>query len=388
MTQKNRKTGKTLRIIGCGLCGPGYPNAWNTVQLLEQQKTIRIVDSAAWLPEDFHLWKMVRGSTRDRLRGIWLIASGTLRSCLRLAANHRRGDWLYLPYPSLPMLWLLSWLPAWLRPTCIADAYITLWDTLFQDRQLGKPQGQLSRYLLAAESRALRAANTIIVDTQANADHLSGLFGVPRQRIRAFPLAIDPQTLPALDHPAAPKGGKVRVLFIGTFVPLQGTTVIAQAIALLADRDDMEFMLIGDGQQADEAAKYLKGLSNVTWLRGWQSPQKLATEIANADICLGVFGGEGKSSRVLPFKLYMALATSKAIITQSSHSTPDGVPPIPAIICTPEPKILAQSIEKLSADKTLRRIFQHKARIYYDQYLTSNELAKYWLALLDLTTKT
>lgn len=380
--QQDPEAVRTLRVAGCGLRGTGYPNAWNTVRLLAQQKQLHLIDCAHWLPDDFHLWKMVKGSLRDKLRGGWLLASRTLSSSLRLAASHRRGDYLYLPYPSLPMLWLLSWLPTKLRPTCIADAYITLWDTLFQDRQLGKPKSRLSRWLLAAESRALRAASTIIVDTQANADHLSTLFGVPYQRIHAFPLAIDPRTLPTPSNTTRRTSNKVRVLFIGTFVPLQGTTVIAKAIAQLADRDDLEFVLIGDGQQADEAAQLLDGWINVTWLRGWQPPRVLATELARADICLGVFGGEYKASRVLPFKLYLALAAGKAVITQPAYSLPDGCPVVPVLSCTAEPQGLAEAIIQLAGSTQQRNALSRQAQLYFQQHLSAKRLSERWQQLL------
>src|SRR3546814_18090665 len=60
----------------------------------------------------------------------------------------------------------------------------------------------------------------------------SGFFNVPRDRIRAL--------LPSLEvfsckiPPPVPRHGHAtKVLFIGTFVPLQGTTLIAQAIYAL-----------------------------------------------------------------------------------------------------------------------------------------------------------
>jgi glycosyltransferase involved in cell wall biosynthesis len=382
MTQKTPETRKTLRVAGCGLRGTGYPNAWNTVQLLARQQLVQLSDCACWLPDDFHLWKLAKGTLSDRLRGAWLLASSTLISSLRLAASYRRGDWLYLPYPSLPMLWLLSWLPSRLRPVCIVDAYITVWDTLFQDRQLGKKQDQLSRWLLAAESRALRVASTVIVDTRANADHLSALFGVKRQRIRTFPLAIAPASLPQ-QRSTPPGNSRTRILFIGTFVPLQGTTVIAKAIALLADRDDLEFILIGDGQQATEAAQWLDGVSNVTWHRGWQPAETLANELAKADICLGVFGGDGKAARVLPFKLYMAMASGKAIITQAAHGTPDSAPAIPALAAAPNPDSLASAISSLVAAPEERLRLGKNACAYYQQHLASDQLAANWRALLE-----
>jgi glycosyltransferase involved in cell wall biosynthesis len=374
----------TLRVAGCALGGPGYPNAINTLRLLKELPDIAIADSACWLPEDFHLWKLARGGLIQRIRGLLSLALGTVKAAGRLLVDYRRHDWLYMPYPSLPLLWLLSWLPAGWRPHCIVDAYITLWDTLYQDRQLGRPSGLLSRLLLRAEARALRAAEDIIVDTQANAEHLSHLYRVPRQRIHALPLAIDPQTLPSAVTAGQKNNKRIRVLFIGTFVPLQGTGVIAQAIATLGGRDDLEFVLIGDGQDAEEVAPLLEQLPHVTWLRGWQPAAVLADELARADICLGVFGGEGKAARVLPFKLYMALAAGKAIITQHRYSLPDGCPAIPALTCAASPAALAAAISALAGDPVRRKQQQLQAAAYFKQYLAPEQLSRRWQQLLTL----
>jgi len=374
----------TLRVAGCGLGGPGYPNAINTLRLLRDLPDMAVADSACWLPEDFHLWKVARGGLTQRIRGLLSLAMGTVKATGRLLVHYQRNEWLYLPYPSLPMLWLLSWLPASWRPRCIVDAYITLWDTLYQDRQLGRPSGLLSRLLLRAEARALRAAEHIIVDTQANAGHLNQLYRVPRQRIHALPLAIDPRTLPSAVTAGQENHKRIRVLFIGTFVPLQGTGVIAQAIAALGGRDDLEFVLIGDGQGAEEVAPLLEQLPHVTWLRGWQPAAVLANELARADICLGVFGGEGKAARVLPFKLYMALAAGKAIVTQHSYSLPDGCPAIPALTCAASPAALAAAISALAGNPVGRKQQQLQAAAYFKQYLAPEQLSRRWQQLLTL----
>lgn len=370
-----------LLVIGPALAGSGYPNARNTVRLLMTAHELELLDRACWLPGDFHLWKMARGNLQEKLRGLWLLGSRSLLSLYRLARHGWHCHCIYLPYPSLPLLWLLSWLPARLRPRCIADAYITLWDTLYQDRQLGKPQGVISRLLLRAETRALRAAHRIIVDTTANAEHVSQLFGVPRQRIAAFPLALAPDTLPAKAPEPVP-GKPTRVLFIGTFVPLQGTEVIAQAIALLGERTDIEFVLIGDGQQADAVAPLLLQQTNVHWKRGWQPADVLASELARADICLGVFGGDGKAARVLPFKLYMALAAGKAIISQQHYSLPDNCPPLPILSCAAAPQALSKAIEQLAAAPAQREQLALQASDYFQQCLSPAQLILHWQMLL------
>lgn len=372
---------RRVAVVGAALSGPGYPNARQTLDALVSSGVVGVDDRAVWLPHDFHLWTLIRGPQRGRVRGFLRLAHAVALAVVRMVPFGSRQRFFYLPYPSLPTLWLLSWLPRQLRPRCIVDAYITLWDTLFQDRRMGASTGLVARLLFAIEARSLGVADHLVVDTIANADHMHRLFGVPLERIHALPLAVEPMTLPAGSSDAG-KNGRVRVVFMGTFVPLQGTPVIAQAINALRSHDNLEFVVIGDGQQATAVEAILEAGPHVTWYRGWQSPEVLARELAQADICLGVFGGAGKAARVLPFKIYMALAAGKAIITQAAYSVPEGCPAIPAITCAPDAQSLASAIVELAKDVAQRAALSEQAKVYFQTYLSREALAVRWQQLL------
>lgn len=373
-------------VTGVALGGDGYPNARNTIEILKKSPDIEIIDNAHWLPRNFHLWKLSRESLHVKIASLFRLSAGSALLLFRTLASYRPGDTIYLPYPSLPSLWLLSWIPLSVRPRVFVDAYITLWDSFYQDRQLGNQSSITARCLRWAESRALRAAHLVLVDTAANAEHLASLYGVDQARVHSLPLAALPLNYAPPEFLQRSRQHKTRVLFVGTFVPLQGTTVIAQAINILQDRHDLEFVLIGNGQLADEAASLLDGINTLTWHRDWQSFSTIESEIAQSDICLGVFGGEGKAARVLPFKLYMALAAGKAIITQSAYSTPTEAPALPVWTCAATPQALAQAIVELSADTSTRAILQTEARAYFNQYLADSNVARHWRGLLEQKT--
>lgn len=375
------ETRARLFVAGVGLRGSGYPNACNTLRMLRDTRQIEVVECGSWLPEDTHLWKLAQSPRHKALPFLIRLLAANVVSVIRLALKNSSRDIAYVPYPGVFLLWLLSWVPRRWRPRCVCDAYITIWDSLYQDRSLGTAGSRSSRLLLWMEARALSAAEGVIVDTVANADHIHRLFGVARESIHAFPLALDATTLPVAnpDHAAS---REIRVLFIGTFVPLQGTAVIAQAIEALRGQDNLEFVMIGDGQQAEEVAPLLEANPAVTWYRGWQPSHVLTRELALADICLGVFGGNGKAARVLPFKLYMALAAGKAIITQHEHGVPEDCPPIPALTCDACPQSLADAIRRLANDAGQRASLARHAMDYFEQQLSTDKLAQRWAALI------
>jgi glycosyltransferase involved in cell wall biosynthesis len=369
-------------IAGVGLRGSGYPNAWNTIRILRKLSFVDIIECGTWLPESFRLWRFNRKPrVKVALQFSYLLVANAL-SVIRLLFRNRNRSMTYVPYPSLFFLWFVSWLPKRWRPRCICDSYISIWDALYQDRKMGNAASPMARLLLRFESRALQAAEIVLVDTRANAEHVSCLFDVPRDRIRSFPLALDASSWVSLSHHTK-ESCSVRVLFIGTFVPLQGAALIAQAINDLRRHECLEFVLIGDGQQADEAARWLGDHPTVTWLRDWQSPHVLAGHLAEADICLGVFGGGGKASRVLPFKLYLALAAGKAIITQEAYSTP-GTPAIPALAVPPIANALKDAILELANNPARRARLGQAAAIYYREHLGEAAITRAWRELLQM----
>lgn len=367
-----------LFVAGMGMRGDGYPNASNTLRILRENLRVDVHECGGWMPEGFHLWKIVRRPRAMDLLQLVRLFLCNLMSAMRLLVTSRRGDFVYVPYPSIFLMWLLSWIPERWRPRCLCDAYITLWDTLYQDRIVGRSGGAISRVLRRVETRALSAAYRLIVDTSENADHVAATYGISRTSVLAFPLAIDESAVGAVTAKPKSDSRRLRILFIGTFVPLQGTEVIARSIQRLRDRSDLEFVLIGDGQQAPHIAAMLEEHSALRWVRGWMPASALAWELSQADICLGVFGGDGKAARVLPFKLYLALAAGKAIITQKSFGLPASVPPPPVVTVAPDGDVLAEAIIALAEDASMRGRLARDARRYYQNHLGSNELARIW----------
>ena len=378
---------KKIYIAGAGLRGDGYPNAWNTVKILTSLDDMAVIDHSCWLPQDVKLWKLASGSKANALVGVTRIASSNLRSLAKLLVRTPARSLTYVPYPGIFILWLASWLPKRTRPRFICDAYITVWDSLYQDRNLGNSKSTASRILFSIESRALRTAEMVVSDTTKNAEHISLTFGVARDRIRALPLALQP--IPDRPHPPTRDDGdnRVNVIFVGTFVPLQGTTLIAKSIHALRDAPDIEFTLIGDGQQATDASPWLEANPSVTWLRAWQPEDIIAKNIERSDICLGVFGGGGKAARVLPFKIYSALAAGKPVISQDLYGLPENTPAPPLMTITSDVDSLSNAIQTLAHAPDQRREMGDAAAVYHKKYLSREALTLIWKGVIDKLTE-
>ena len=202
------------------------------------------------------------------------------------------------------------------------DAFISLYDTMVCDRRILKAGSVLAKLLYVLEKRAFTAATSVIVDTPENAQHYSELFQLPVSKFVPVPLSIPP-LIPSITPADGKLVGRLRRVFIGTFVPLQGVGTIVEAISLLGQDPGIDFVFVGDGQDASCLQNHIETstVGNVTWHRGHFSTAFVVQQIASADLCLGVFGEGPKTQRVLPYKIYYYLALTKPVLTASTAVT-------------------------------------------------------------------
>lgn len=380
------KQPQALLLGGLHLTGPGYPNARQTISILKEENIANVLECGTWLPETMHLWRLGNAPWIKQVSMITFLMLGNLSSVLKvLWKQGRTHPPVYVPYPAIFFLWWSSWIPARWRPRCIADAYISVWDSMYRDRSKGNPSHFLARALKAFESRALRSAELILTDTMANKHMYAHEFGLDENSISALPLAIrDDQFLACLTKSKTPNE-PLTILFVGTLIPLHGIDVILAAIKLLMQDPRLHFHLLGDGQLGYLVEEISTDLTKdrFTWTREWASLDIIAEEICKADICLGIFGGKGKAARVLPFKAYMYLASGKAMVSQAPFSLPQDTPSPPMLtIPTADPSALANSILQLANDEGLRSRLAWEARDYYIKHLGRKRLSAEWRALL------
>ncbi len=98
------------------------------------------------------------------------------------------------------------------------------------------------------------------------------------------------------------------VLFVGKLIPLHGVDTILAAAALVPE---LSIRIVGDGQLASLLADLP---ANVAWKR-WVAYEGLPEAYRRAGCALGIFGTCDKARRVVPNKVYQALATATALVT-------------------------------------------------------------------------
>lgn len=378
---------RPIYIAGARATGDGYPNGEGTIRMLHDRQLANVIDVGFRLEPNFHLWRIRRLSLLGQVGALCKLGWQNVASLLRILRRGGRKALIYVPYPSVFFLFAVGLLPRAMRPVCIADAYISIWDSGFKDRAASGKPGVLAGCVKWVEGFALRAAAHVLVDTDANRHFMIQEFGLDAASVSSVPLAVDVSLFNYL--PVRRADGKTQVLFIGTLIPLHGIEVILAAAQVLQCRRDICFTIVGDGQLSELVrAQASSGAGNFRWVREWQSLPQLATRIASADICLGVFGGAAKAARVTPFKLYYYLAAGRAIITQDEGSTPAGAPLPPAVrirvdAMPASARRLAAAIESLADDSSGRCDLAGHGAAFYGAYLSRDALAAAWRRLLD-----
>jgi len=306
---------KSLQVLGVTQVSDSYPNIKYKLSALQRLLGDRYSEYVVHLSKSAVSQGMFSALSSGSLALVWRILIGHIRVFFFSMRN--RAESVYVCYPGI---FITSWLGLpFIRnryPVVYLDAFISLYDTVVVDRRMLQKGGMLAKILYRLEKRGFEAATAVVVDTPENASYYSELFEIPIDKFRAMPLCIPPlsaDTRKTVERTP----GRVRCVFVGTLVPLQGIRTIVDAAALLEQEPDIEFVCIGDGQHAEYIGRYLATTSNprLTWHRGHYPTDFIVQQIREADICLGIFGDGPKAQRVLPYKIYYYLALGMPVVT-------------------------------------------------------------------------
>lgn len=293
--------------------------------------------------------KAVAGPARI-LKTLLGLALSYPRALLRLL-RQPAGSTVLLPYPGTPDIFLAAPVAALRRHRIVLDAFLPLHDTIVGDRAMVGGASWMARAIWALERWGLRLADVILVDTDQHGDFFAQEFGIDRRRfvtvlVGAEPLFGEPPR--EVDLPPLPADRQL-VLFYGQLIPLHGLSAILEASRLAGDVA-AHWVIVGRGQEEPvlRAALAEPGRSNVTWIP-WVDYGALPALIAKATVCLGVFGASEKAARVIPNKVFQALAAGKPVITRSSPAMdplaarfPDTIVTVPAN----DPAALAEAVRR------------------------------------------
>jgi glycosyltransferase involved in cell wall biosynthesis len=229
----------------------------------------------------------------------------------------------------------------WPRTPVALDHLVSAGDTAL-DR--GASSGWLVGLLERLDRAAVNAAHFPCVDT---AEHRERVWLPARARSVVVPVgAPNAWFYPPVRH----AGERVRVVFFGSFTPLQGAPVIGEALRLLADDERFAYAIVGRGQDYDATRAAAAGAGDVEWI-DWVEPEQLPYLVACQDVCLGIFGTGPKAMRVVPNKVFQGAAAGTAIVTSDTPPQRQELGDAAVFVPAGDPAALAAELRKLADER-------------------------------------
>jgi glycosyltransferase involved in cell wall biosynthesis len=209
-----------------------------------------------------------------------------------------------------------------------------------------------------SERAALAAAERVVVTSEATARILISDYGVPAQRISVVRPGNDPVP-PALGN----KDGVVRLLSIGSVVPVKGYDLLIAAVATLKNMS-WRLTIAGDRTRDPAAAAQLDadieayGLGNQVTVLVAVSPERIRELYLASDVFVLASRFEGYG-----MALAEAIAHGLPVVSTTAGAISDTVPRGTGLLVPPEDAAaLARALRRLVSDPTERRRLATNAR--------------------------
>lgn len=355
----DRQAPGTLRVCWTGTFDPSFErNRRLRDYLVAAEVDYRVIRVDLWPPDRIDAFTGSR--VRVLLRMMWFYPLLLARLLFAPAPD------LYLvSYPGwfdVPVVKCVAWLK---RRPVVFDIFISLHDTAVTDRRLASSDSSTARLSRFIDRLSMRLSRRVISDCPAHARFLAELADLPLERFGVVYVGADEGVF------SPPDNGRVNphlILFYGSFVPLQGVEWIVQAAALLQGRG-YTFRIVGEGQEKARVTRVAteSAASNVRFVEP-MSKGALTREMANAALCLGIFGTSPKADRVIPHKVFEAIACGRPVLTGSTEAVRETFAPDEIAVCNVgDARDLADSITVLMEDESQRIALAHNGRARFER---------------------
>lgn len=330
------------------------------------------------------------GYGRNRLLRRLLRQNGYTIRDFRPRSSHFGGLEAFLRRPERPAA---VWVPAFRHADLPAasryarhhsipllfDPLISAWDKVVNERKKCRPKSFQSDKLLAWERALFSRADLVIADTQEHAEFFVSTLKIPTSAIAVVPVGADegiftPQPWPDLTE-------QPEVLFYGSFIGLQAPQVIAAAAAAVRQ---VRWSFIGDGPWRRRCEEICRDQPQVVF-EPWLDYTSLPERIGRAHLLLGVFGDSAKAGRVIPNKVYQALACARPVITRSSPAYPQGaLQPGGGLMLLPpaDPDALAAAVARCMDNRSQLNELGRNARQTYERFFCEQRIEASLMAAL------
>jgi glycosyltransferase involved in cell wall biosynthesis len=360
---------KAMSVLMCGTFDPNFGRNRQLLRLMKSRNMNVTV-------KNFSLWSsnkvadVRQGKIQRALRAVAVYGQLAVVVLSRTLNPRRRPSVVLVPHPCQFDAVVVGALCRIVRVPMVIDYFVSLHETVVDERNIVSSTSLTAKVLRSVDALSVKLATLILADTPEDIEAFARETSTAPSKWRTVWVGADSEIYAPVV--AAPTPEKV-VLFYGTYIPLQGIDFIVRASLLLPK--EYRIRLIGDGQERPRIEKIIRELNAPIELLNSVSETDLPAKIAEASVCLGIFGTGAKSSRVIPNKVFQCMAMGKAIITADTPAIRNHLDHAVATVPAGDPQGLANEIVALLQDDVRLRALETDSRKLFLEKFGDNQIA-------------
>jgi len=300
------------------------------------------------------------------------------RKYLNLARKHHRlnkdYDILLVAFPGWPVMWLAKILT---RKPIVYDAFLSVYEAQIKDRKKYSSNSFKAKYYWFLDWLSCKLADKILLDTNEHIKYFVKKFKIKKDKFIRVLVGTNDRVFFPREEKKDEK--QFTVHFHGNFIPLQGVEYIIRAAKILEKYKDIKFNIIGKGQEYNKVMALFQklGIENINFIDRVDY-KLLADYMSRTRVCLGIFGDTPKTQRVIPNKVYEAIAMKKPVITADTPAARELFTDKKNILfCrTANSQDLAKKILEIKNNPNLRKKIAENGYELFSKKLTPKILGK------------
>ena len=361
---------RPLRVCYFGTYRAGYTRNQIVLKGLQAQADVLVYVCHA------PLWhgiadRVAQASGGWRRPAFWRRVVGAYR---QLIAAHRRTpeyDVMLIGYPGQFDAYLGRRLAhARSRPVAL-DILMSL-HLVAEERGLTADHRATGSLIFQLERGGLRQPDLLIAENPEYGSYIAAKYRLPPERFRYVPHGADETVFHP--RPLRPPDDHFRVTYHGGYLPSHGMDTIIGAAALLRDEPNTQFHFYGSGPEKERIVQRAtaEALPNVTF-HGFVGQDELLDSLAQAHVCLGVFGTTRQAQFTVQNKVWEGLAMGRPVVSGDSPTIRAALADRQEVYLIPrdDPAALAAALRALRDNPTLRESI---AATGHARYLAGNSI--------------
>jgi glycosyltransferase involved in cell wall biosynthesis len=255
------------------------------------------------------------------------------------------------------------------RPV-VFNPLVSLADTLVADRGRFRAGSVPARGLAAIDRKAFEAADLVVADTAAQAELFRTLGA---RKVDVCFVGAEERVF----HAGWSAPADFTALFIGKLIPLHGLETVLAAARLAPE---LRFRVVGSGQLDRLLDGRPPNVEHVPWVEYEELPR----ELYGASCALGIFGTSAKAARVIPNKVFQALACATPVVTADTPAARellrDGESAL--LVAPGDPQMLATALRRLAAEPGLGESLSSGGLAAFRERASESVLGARWRDLI------